>query len=390
MKFKVTLKTIIMKKHHLILLTSVIFLLLFYDEYLGLNFGLLGWVYAALTAFTTPVKNRNRTFFAVLITTVISSLAFMWYGDDASFFAAVCSLALLSFRARNRSLKSTFVIPVFMVSFLTFIFRIFQTHSWLPKSAASRTLQQALGFFVIPAAFITVFFLVYAQGSTHFAALLTHYRWNFDFLQFFGLLFAGFFIAFNYWNHWIPVFLIRNNHILDNDFSADENAPRFSNVMNSKTRRLSAVVTLAALSALLLIFLLTFNYEQFYESPKPAGKLSVETHERVNAVIVSILMAVGVVLFYFKSRLNFTQDGRTVKVLAKIWLALNAVLVLSTLTKNSEYVLNYGLTYKRLGVYAFLMLCLIALTVSFIKIQHKKTNAFLLNHMVWYLYFCNR
>jgi hypothetical protein len=42
--------------------------------------------------------------------------------------------------------------------------------------------------------------------------------------------------------------------------------------------------------------------------------------------------------------------------LAKIWIFLNTVLVISAFAKNSEYVLNLGLTYKRLGVYACVIL----------------------------------
>ena len=46
----------------------------------------------------------------------------------------------------------------------------------------------------------------------------------------------------------------------------------------------------------------------------------------------------------------------------------------------------FGLTYKRLGVYAFLILAIIGLLISFIKITKQKTNAFLFNQMIWYFY----
>ena len=68
------------------------------------------------------------------------------------------------------------------------------------------------------------------------------------------------------------------------------------------------------------------------------------------------------------------------------WLFLNTMLVISAFAKNSEYILNLGLTYKRLGVYAFLILSLIGLFLTFRKIQNKKTNTFLFNHMIWYFY----
>lgn len=101
---------------------------------------------------------------------------------------------------------------------------------------------------------------------------------------------------------------------------------------------------------------------------------------------MSIVMAILVIMFYFKSNFNFDPKAGLMKVLVKIWIILNAVLVISAMLKNTEYIINYGFTYKRLGVCAFLVLSLIGLAMTFIKIQMKKRNAFLFNTMVWYFY----
>lgn len=136
-----------------------------------------------------------------------------------------------------------------------------------------------------------------------------------------------------------------------------------------------------------MFFIVTFNYEQFVELPKAtANQLAEETHERVGAVIASIVMAIVVIMFYFKGSFNFDKNAKWLKFLAQIWVFLNGILVLSAFAKNTEYVVNLGLTYKRLGVYAFLLLSIIGLVFTFIKIQKKKTNAFLFNQMFWYVY----
>jgi hypothetical protein len=49
-------------------------------------------------------------------------------------------------------------------------------------------------------------------------------------------------------------------------------------------------------------------------------------------------MAVGVILFYFKGGFNFDEKATSLKKLAKIWIILNAVLIVSAIIKNSEYV----------------------------------------------------
>ena len=97
-------------------------------------------------------------------------------------------------------------------------------------------------------------------------------------------------------------------------------------------------------------------------------------------------MAVGVIMFYFKGGFNFDEKAKNLKRLSKIWIFLNGILILSTIIKNSEYVSFFGLTYKRLGVYAFLILAIIGLVFTFLKITKQKTNAYLFNQMVWYFY----
>ena len=65
---------------------------------------------------------------------------------------------------------------------------------------------------------------------------------------------------------------------------------------------------------------------------------------------------------------------------------LKAVLILNTINKNSEYVWFFGFTYTRLGVYAFLILAIIGLLISFVKITKQKTTAFIFNQMIWYFF----
>ena len=179
----------------------------------------------------------------------------------------------------------------------------------------------------------------------------------------------------------------KQNHFLKNDFiNEDKTKNSTFTFLEIDAERTSGIVSLLALNILLVIFIFTFNYEQFEEIPKTINELSAETHDRVNALILSILMAICVILFYFKSNFNFDEKAKSLKVLAKIWIFLNAVLVISAMAKNVEYNVVLGLTYKTLGVYAFLILSLIGLMITFLKIHQQKTNAFLFNHMIWYFY----
>lgn len=369
------------------MITALLFVLVFYDQDLGLNLGILSIIYAVLTLFKTPEKNKTKTFYILFATSILSSIAFAWYGDFASFLAVVSSLLLLGYKARNRKMNILFLIPVFIVNGCTSICRIFSFDQWLPKRNVSGLWQKTLAFILIPLVLVSVFFGIYSAGSDHFAALFTDYELDLNLWQVFCLSVLGFFIAFNYWNFAVERLIYKSHYVLDNDFRKDTRIPKPTySFLDLDTERTSGIISFFCLTILLVFFIITYNYEQFYEVSKTPNQLSEETHERVNAVIMSIIMAILVIMFYFKSDFNFDPKAGLMKILAKIWIFLNAVLVLSAAVKNYEYIISYGFTYKRLGVFAFLLLSLVGLALTFLKIQKKKRNAYLFNTMAWYLY----
>ncbi|MCL8536748.1 DUF4173 domain-containing protein [Chryseobacterium gallinarum] len=376
-----------MKTHHYILITTVLFIILFYEQDLGLNLGILGVLYTVLTFFKTNEKNKTLTFNILTATSILSSFAFAWYGDFSSFIALVSSLLLLGYKSRNRKMKPLFLIPVFVVNGFTSICRIFNFDAWLPKKNVSGLWQKILAFILIPLVLLSVFCGIYAAGSNHFAAFFTDYELDINLWQVFCLTVLGFVIAFNYWNYAVERLIYKTHHVLDNDFQEKDRIQKATySFLDLDAERMSGIISFLLLNILLVFFIITYNYEQFYETLKTPAQLSEETHERVGAVIMSIIMAILVIMFYFKSGFNFDPKAGTMKILAKIWIFLNAILVLSAGAKNYEYIINYGITYKRLGVFAFLLLSLTGLVLTCIKIQKKKRNAFLFNTMAWYLY----
>ncbi|REC60349.1 DUF4173 domain-containing protein [Chryseobacterium pennae] len=376
-----------MKTHHYIFLTTALFVILFYDQDMGLNFGILGILYAILNFFKTPGKNKTRTFYILTGTSILSGIAFAWYGDFPSFLAVASSLLLLAYKSRNKKMKVLFLIPVFITNGCTSICRIFMLDKWLPQKSIPGMWQKILAFVLIPLVLISVFFGVYAAGSDHFAALFTDYELDINLWQVFCLSVLGFFIAFNFWNFAVERLIYKNHHFLDNDFQENAKEPKSTySFLDLDAERTSGVISFFCLNILLIFFIITYNYEQFYEVSKTPVQLSEETHERVNAVIMSIVMAILVIMFYFKSGFNFDSKAKLLKILAKVWIILNAILILSAAAKNYEYIVNYAFTYKRLGVFAFLLLSLVGLGLTFMKIQKQKRNAFLFNTMAWYLY----
>lgn len=376
-----------MKKHHLIFITAFAVIILFYKEYVALNLGIFGIFLSILTYSQTKPEFRTKTFLTLFVTSIFSSFAFAWFGDAISFIAVFVSLFLLRFTGTYPRLKPFLYIEILLLNLFTFLIRVFNIEQWYEKSKERSFAKKLIAMILIPAFFITVFFFIYAQGSDHFASLFRDYELEFQPLTFVALAIIGFYLGFIFWNFGVERFIFKQNRNLSDEFDGliKVQKPTFS-FLDIDSERTSGLVSFSALNILLLIFVTTYNYEQFFEVTKSADVLSAETHERVNSVIISIVMAILVILFYFKKGFNFDDRAKSLKISAKIWIVLNAILVISASLKNSEYIINYGLTYKRLGVYAFLTMALIGLIFTFIKIQKKRTNAFLFNKMFWACY----
>lgn len=376
-----------MKKHALILLSTVLFTVIFYGEETGLNFGILGISYAVLSLIHTRKINKTSAFYILFILTILSSMAFAYYADFSSFVSVILSALLLTFKARNRNIKPLLLFPVFILNGFTFICRFFNFDQWLPKSHTSQLMQRILAYVLFPLIALMAFFGIYSLGSENFSEVFKNYELSIDAWQLIVMTFLGFFLAFNYWNFSIERFIYKRNSWLENDFSNSERTvkPTFS-FLGLQMERTGGVITFIVLNILLLVFIITYNYEQFYQASKLPHQLSEDIHERVYAVILSVGMAIFLILFYFKSSFNFDKEAGLLKLSAYGWLALNAVLVISAFAKNTEYIYELGLTYKRIGVYAFLILCLIGLFFSYLKIKNRRTNAFLFNRMFWYFY----
>jgi hypothetical protein len=377
-----------MKKHHIILACSLIFILLFYKEEPGVNLSIFALVLTGFICYFFQDRFSERSHLILVVTSVLSCLAFAWYGDFPSFLALAMSVLFLQFKTQDVKLKIVQIFPLVFLNGITSLGRIFMFQQWLPeKKIHNNSAKKFIAFFVIPAIFLGLFFIVYSFGSTHFSSLFTDYTLDIDIVNLILIAILGFYISFSFWNYWVPEVCYEKNELLDNDFSnitEIKNQNTFS-FLDIDFERKSGEITLVLLNLMLLVFIVTYNYEQFFEVIEKAN-LSADTHERVNSVIFSIIMAVGVIMFYFKSGFNFDNKAVWLKKLAKIWIVLNGLLIVSAMLKNSEYISVFGLTYKRLGVYAFLILAIIGLVFVFIKITKQKTNAYLVNQMVWYFY----
>lgn len=374
-------------KRNLALFTGVIaFVLLFYRQDIALNFSIFAILLWMLLLSVTLTKHRTKTFWLLSAAVMVSAAAYAWYADFASFVPLFFSLLILGYKARFPRLNIvTFPVAMFC-SYASSPFRMLFIKNWLgvSKNAYSNFWSKLFSFFIIPAIFVSVFLVLYSMASDTFASYLS-IDWNFNILQIIFLTCLGFFLMFNYFHLFVPKFLIKSNVYLKDDFSAlrlkhSSSGNFYPNIM---LQRKSGEITLLLLNLVLLFFIFVYATES---NLTPEVSYSSEVHERVYVLIASIGIAVAVIMIWFYTPANFSKEAKLLKLLSYIWIALNAALVMIAILKTGEYVGHYGLTFKRVGVYAFLILCLAGLVVTSYKLMFIKTNIYLLNRMFWVFY----
>ncbi|RZL31847.1 MAG: DUF4173 domain-containing protein, partial [Pedobacter sp.] len=162
-----------------------------------------------------------------------------------------------------------------------------------------------------------------------------------------------------------------------------------SKKMALKTEYIIALISFIALNFLLLvlngidIWWLWLGHEKQLAETNYAAEL----HDGTNSLIFSIILAMAIIVYFFRGNLNFYSKSKTLKVLAYAWMIQNFLLIISVFIRDAHYIEVYGLTYKRIGVCVFAILCIVGLITVFIKVAKQKSFFYLLriNGNIWYI-----
>jgi hypothetical protein len=155
-------------------------------------------------------------------------------------------------------------------------------------------------------------------------------------------------------------------------------------MMALKNENITGIISLLLLNILLLaINVIDVGYLWINFDYMGDVFLYKMVHEGTELLIVSIVLAMLVVLFFFKGNLNFYRRNKWLKYGAYAWILQNSILVISVLLRDYYYIARYGLAYKRIGVLFFLLMVLVGLATVFIKIWQKRTAYFLFRVNAW-------
>lgn len=379
-----------MKKQFLIFISTILFAILFYDQELGLNLSVFALVLLAMQFLLQPKLLKDKKILVLAGCVIAVSVSNAWLLSVTTAFTVIVTSFVFRYYVVDPQTKIISKAFNFVLSWPAFVVRIFLIDQWFEfkKADSKKTFITLFSYIILPFCILSVFFAVYVSSSELLTNWYNRYEWNIDGLIILVLI-LGFYFSFVFWHIKIFGFIQMIDKTLKFDFIKSQNTTKKSTLdfIPVEFEIRSGIITLISLNTMLLFFIAIFNVENVQQTVQHISEYSSRTHRQIYLIIFSVFLAMLVILFFFKGTLNFVKNNKWLFLLTKIWIGLNGLLLFSAFYQNSVYINALGLTYKRLGVYLFLGLCLMGLIYSFLKIHYKRTNYYLIDKMSWTIFY---
>ncbi|MCL2131096.1 MAG: DUF4173 domain-containing protein [Lentimicrobiaceae bacterium] len=382
-----------MKKPHLVVLalvTSALFVVLFYQKMIGLNLLLFEAVVVPVMFYVNrPIKFNLLTvsiLSATGLTAFFAVIANTSWGIFVNFALLFCLGYVLAFQ-KGKSFAHV-VCGTFLRCFLAQI-SLFspQPKDETDPNAKTSFWRKSYKFFfivVIPVCILLFFFVLYLASSSGFYYFVEPFlnkiadwisKISFTMFWFFilGLIVAN------------PLIMrTKPFSIYEQDCSSSNELKRIRRkyffpfrTTALKTQNTAGVVLLFLLNALILCF----NYvdiTNIWIGFEWNGRFLREfVHEGTWILLFSVFISAAIALYFFHNNLNFYSKNKLLKRLTVLWIVQNLVMTLSVAIRNFHYINHFGLAYKRIAVLFFLVLVAVGLVTIIIKILQLKSSYFL-------------
>ncbi len=371
-----------MKKNLAFLGFLLTFHLLFWQQGPGLNLSLFTlasvvWFYAN-KPFSKPKKLEVLLASSFLICSFSHLLINSYLSTVMSAFTFITFYSYL--HLRNHSVAENFVNGA--LAFFSF------RNPILPAPLLNPTKPKPAGLLYtrliwIPLLFFVLYFIMFLAGNPifkdlsetafgRFFKLFENISWPYFFFTLLSLIVV----------RWL--FLKKRKNKLN--LSADNTLVRtrakgfrYFRGMELKHEYLTALI----LFALLNVLFVTVNFIDikwiWFQFEVPTGfSLKDFLHDGVLYLILSLLLSMVLVFYFFRKNLNFYPNNVWLKRLALFWVFQNGILAISVIIRSFYYIGFHGLASGRIGVLVFLTLVFFGLVSLAIKISTQKNSAFVL------------
>lgn len=339
------------------LILTLVFVLLFYQQTPGLNIA----IFSMLLILGLVLLKRNLQHPAyVYVLFMTAATAVCIYGNALAMMAWLLMLFILSGKLTfTRASMVAAVMPGGLNMLNALI--VNSGRRLLKKKHSSAPVILMLALVMVVA---VIFMLLYIDSSAGFSKLVSSINWHIPNIQFWIVLLWGAFVCNAIYQHApksvLRYFLLPGREKLKGT-QVKEPAVWITSA-NTLFATLCILTSIVVVSDLVFILTgtLTNHNPEFY---------SGIVHEGVGSLVFSMLLALLLLFVFFEGKVNFLEKRALAKKLAYAWIGLNVALLLLTAFKNCLYVNELGMTYKRIGVWYFLLAAGIAMLVAMIKIR---------------------
>ncbi len=366
-------------KHTTLIITSILFGILFYNKSIGLNlaiFSLITTLFLVIHNFQKFTNNKIRLLTIVYLTTAV--FVFIHNSSLSIIINLITLFTLVGTVAEDKtSIYIAWINGLYSSIAGTFHRNFEKTTEDKESSKINKTeTLQRIKLFIIPALFITLFILLYKDGNPMFNDIISKIK--FDFVDFPWILFCV--LGYFFFSNIIKPFRVEPATSKDISLKNTlQNSDKYSEEILKKEKQLGATL-LGFLNVLIIFYIVTDILFLLSNTIKTAPELSNQVHSGINTLIVSIIIAILVILYFFRGDLNFYSNNKPLKKLTYIWIVLNIILIILVATKNQNYISTFGLTYKRIGVHIYILLTFIGLITTLIKVAKIKNLLFLFRY----------
>nr|WP_321224824.1 DUF4173 domain-containing protein [uncultured Psychroserpens sp.] len=363
-------------KQLVIIIASILFSILFYNRGIGLNLSLFTVITILLLYIHNSHKFKNKTILLHVLAYVLSAV-FVFVNHTALAIITNCAAFFTLVGTVSQSANSIYVqwFNGIYSSVAGLFHRNFEVNETAHKIDWKKNIDvmhwaKLIG---IPLVFVTVFILLYKNGNPIFNDFVSQINFSFINLQWVLFTILGYYLFSNISkpvqvDPATSIDLKTNNRLLKGQHFSEEKL---------KKEKQLGITLLGFLNLLLVFYIVTDIISLSTIETTKASALSNHVHSGINTLIASILIAIGVILYFFRGNLNFYAENRTLKSIAFAWIFLNVLLIGLIAIKNQIYITSFGLTYKRIGVHIYILLTLIGLITTFLKVLKVKNLAYL-------------
>ncbi|OUR99337.1 hypothetical protein A9Q86_12240 [Flavobacteriales bacterium 33_180_T64] len=363
-------------KHISIFIAAFLFSILFFEKNIGLNLTIFSIVTTVLLVGYNSKKFKDKTIILHALVYIFTALlVFIQHSSLSIITNCITFFTLVGVVSEQRTSIYVHWLNGIYTTVAGYFHRTFESNTDAKKVNWKKDIDvlHVAKLIGIPLVFILVFIMLYKNGNPMFNNLVS--RIDFSFINFQWLLFTvlGYYL-FNNISKPVQVDPATSTDLKTQ--STLFKSGTFSEEKLKKEKQLGTVL-LGFLNLLIVVYIITDIIYVITGETISASAFSSQVHSGINTLIASIIIAIMIILYFFRGNLNFYAENRALKNLSFLWIFLNVMLIVLIAIKNQNYITAFGLTYKRIGVHIYILLTFIGLITTWIKVLKVKNLAFL-------------